>query len=440
MGVLRRERRKWEELKRASKSLSKRFASTKIRDDEDDVFCTDKRRLDRELQVARNMNPRLRDPLPFEQQYFSTFQKSYNKRTEQACDVYDVNRIARKKEDFSWYEPDMKIASSFRSSKRTTSAKNKMLSTIANAKRDARRVKPPSYGHRPGSAGRHFDTLSMEVTRTPARLADHQHLMTVEQLFVMLHTDPVRKSEVALAETAPTPALAKTFHNMLSTMKEAEPPKFQVNNGKPVAGGLLNRSVSTAVSKSRRRRRNRRSRALFDDEADKTPDFNNRLHLGARKTKRAINTRTPKAPSNTLERVTRYQRMAAGIENSPFCPQRDELRSTTLEQNLMDHPTFLAYMTRKQIKRIISKPLQNKEQNDGGKDTPEGEDLDEPPPPPSEPPPQTLKTAGPETKTPPPTKVTRVRGNDQKKAQLSVYDSLGMLNGDDSDSDSDIGY
>ena len=42
-------------------------------------------------------NPRLRDPLPFEQQYFSTFQKSYNKRTEQACDVYDVNRLARKK-------------------------------------------------------------------------------------------------------------------------------------------------------------------------------------------------------------------------------------------------------------------------------------------------------------------------------------------------------
>ena len=31
----------------------------------------------------------------------------------------------------------------------------------------------------------------------------------------MLHTDPVRKSDVALAETAPTPALAKTFHNML---------------------------------------------------------------------------------------------------------------------------------------------------------------------------------------------------------------------------------
>ena len=55
MGVLRRERRKWEELKRSSKSLRKRFASTKIRDDQEEMFCTDRRRLDRELQVARNM-------------------------------------------------------------------------------------------------------------------------------------------------------------------------------------------------------------------------------------------------------------------------------------------------------------------------------------------------------------------------------------------------
>ena len=122
MGVLRRERRKWEELKRSSKSLSKRYASTKIYDDQEEMFCSDRRKLDRELQVARNMvclvagdhsqfvnhfnpfnysafvqNPRLRDPLPFEQQYFSTFAKSYNKRTAQACDVYDVNRIARRK-------------------------------------------------------------------------------------------------------------------------------------------------------------------------------------------------------------------------------------------------------------------------------------------------------------------------------------------------------
>ena len=49
---------------------------------------------------------------------------------------------------------------------------------------------------------------------------------------------------------------------MQSTMKEVEPPKFQVTNGKPVAGGLLTRNVSTAVSKSRRRRRNKKSRML----------------------------------------------------------------------------------------------------------------------------------------------------------------------------------
>ena len=55
MNVLRRERRKWEELKRSSKSLRKRFASTKIYDDQEEMFCSDKRRLDREMQVARNM-------------------------------------------------------------------------------------------------------------------------------------------------------------------------------------------------------------------------------------------------------------------------------------------------------------------------------------------------------------------------------------------------
>ena len=130
-------------------------------------------------------NPRLRDPLPYERQYFSTLHKSYNKRTAQACDVYDVNRLARKKvppilatfyyrcsmttdsmfsyapfsamvvalqEDFSWYEPDMTIASSFRR-KRGTKAKD--LSIKAHSKKEARRIMPPSYGHRPGVSDRH---------------------------------------------------------------------------------------------------------------------------------------------------------------------------------------------------------------------------------------------------------------------------------------------
>lgn len=411
------------------------------------MFCTSRRKLDRELQVARNMNPRLRDPLPFEQQYFSTFKKTYSKRTERACDVYDVNRLARKKEDFSWYEPDMTVASSFRykSSKKPKEA----LSTRAKAKKQARRVKPPSYGHRPGSAGRHFDTVSMEVTRTPATLADHhhQHLMTVEQLFVMLHSDPVPQSDVAassLAETAPTPALAKTFKNMISSMQDVEPPKFQIGNSKPVSGGLVNRTVNSAVAKSRNRRRRRKQRRRgrvlqFEDEDENPiPEFNNRLHLGAPKPPRLLTTR--KSPSNAYERVARFQRMAAGVERSPFCPQRDQFRSTTLEQNLMDHPTFLSYMTRKEIKQIISKPLEDKVQD--GEEERSGEDEDdEPPPPPSDPPPTHIIPTGPVTKTTP--VVEKVKGNKQKKAQLSVYDNLSMgqtYGSNDDDSDDSIGY
>lgn len=400
------------------------------------MFCSDRRKLDRELQVARNMNPRLRDPLPFEQQYFSTFAKSYNKRTAQACDVYDVNRIARRKEDFSWYEPDMKVASSFRN-KGPKKAKE-ALSTLAMAKREARRVKPPSYGHRPGSAGRHFDTVSMEVTRTPATLAEHQHLMTVEQLFVMLHSDPVPQSDASsLAETAPTPALAKTFRSMISSMQDVEAPKFQVGNSKPVSGGLLNKSVSSAASKSRNRRRRRRKqrrRVLqFGHEVEKPlPEFNNRLHLGPPKPKRLLTTQ--KSPANAYERVARFQRMAGGVEKSPFCPERDQFRTTTLEQNLMDHPTFLAYMTRKEIKNLISRPLQDKVQEEQSGE----EDSDDPPPPPSEPPPPRIKPTGPETKTKP--VVEKVKGNKQKKAQLSVYDNLSMGLTNEDDSDDSIGY
>ena len=46
--------------------------------------------------------------------------------------------------------------------------------------------------------------------------------------------------------------------SMQANMKPVEPPKFQVGNGKPVAGGLLHQSITAAASKSSRRRRRRR--------------------------------------------------------------------------------------------------------------------------------------------------------------------------------------
>merc|ERR1711937_510577 len=102
-------------------------------------------------------------------------------------------------------------------------------------------------------------------------------------------------------------------------MEDVEAPKFQVGNSKPLAGGLLHPSVNEAAAKSKRRRRGRKKRRperliTFDDEhTDETPAFNNRLHLGEKKPHRRVFSKM-KAPSNAYERVSRYQKMSAGVE------------------------------------------------------------------------------------------------------------------------------
>ena len=226
MVALKAEQKKFAKLKKASRRLQRRYKKTQLEVDPMNPFCSEKRELDLQLQVARNQNPRLNEPFRVQIASSSPFSSStssrqksgggggakwsFQKQIDGASGVYSMAKVNTQLYNQPWVETPMAqlkqlgmnqgVAKRERWQRKLDKFNAALLDpdeaaqdTIENEARI-----PKEHKHRPGKY--HVPGQDDVQPNRRVQVSALYPLMSVLELRDLLHNDPVhRPPPMALA-------------------------------------------------------------------------------------------------------------------------------------------------------------------------------------------------------------------------------------------------